>query len=178
MAVPSAPTALSATRKGPTTVAVAFTQAAATPAVTNYKYSLNGGAYVALSPTDAASPIVLPLADSADYSITLKAVNTDGDSAASAAVALTTELTDMNSGKVHQPGGYAKGKTFAPPVRVPNIVGLSVVNGTAALTAVGLVVGTDTATAGTLNQVLTQNPATNALVAAGAAVNITHGNTP
>lgn len=178
MAVPAAPTALVATRSGSTVVHVAFTQAAATPAITNYKYSVNGGAYVALSPTDAASPIALPLADGVDYSITLKAVNSDGDGAASAAVALTTKLTEMNSGKVHQPGGYAKGKTFTPPVRVPSIVGLSVVNGTAALTAVGLVVGTDTATAGTLNQVLTQSPATNVLVAAGSAVNITHGNTP
>lgn len=178
MAVPSAPTALTATRNGPNTVSVAFTQAAASPAVTNYKYSLNGAAYVALSPTDAASPISLALADGADYSVTLKAVNTDGDSVASAAVAVASTLTDMNSGKVHQPGGYALGKSYAPPVRVPSIVGLSVVNGTAALTAVGLVVGVDTATAGTLNQVLTQNPAANASVAAGSAVNITHGNTP
>jgi hypothetical protein len=178
MAVPSAPTALAATR-GDAAVTVTFTQAAASPAVTNYKYSLNGGAFVALSPADATSYItILGLSNGADYSITLKAVNGDGDSTESAAVVVMSKMTEMNSGKVPQPGGTPPGSAYVPPVRVPNIVGMTLTNGTAALTALGLVVGTNTGAPGVLNEILTQFPASNWALPAGGAVNVTVGNTP
>lgn len=93
MAVPGAPTALVAT-KGDTTVSIAFTQAAATPAVTNYKYNLDGGAFTALSPVDATSPVTITgLTNGTTYAIILRAVNSDGDSASSASVNATPSTT-------------------------------------------------------------------------------------
>lgn len=91
MAVPDAPTALVAT-PAITTVSIAFTQAAATPEVTNYQVSIDGGAYAALDPVDAATPIVLSgLDQGTEYTVLLKAVNTDGLSAASDALVFTTD---------------------------------------------------------------------------------------
>ena len=89
MATPAAPTALAAVH-GDTTASISFTQAAATPAITNYKYTINDADYTALNPVDADSPITITgLTNGTAYSIKLKAVNSDGDGAASAAVAVT-----------------------------------------------------------------------------------------
>lgn len=176
MATAAAPTALVATRLSGSVVRVSFSQTAATPAITNYKYSLNGGAYVALDPVDAASPIILNLPDGSDYSITLKAVNSDGDGTASSAVSLKATAVDMNSGKAPQPGGTPPlADAWQPSRRVPNIVGMTVTNGTAALVAAGFALGVNTGVSGTLNEILTQNPVAHALCAAGTAVNITRG---
>lgn len=49
--------------------------------ITNYKYSVNSGAYIAANTT--SSPITIPLTPDASYSITLKATNSFGDSSAS-----------------------------------------------------------------------------------------------
>lgn len=59
-------------------------------AITNYMYSLNGGAYVVLSPADGTSPITIPgLTNGTTYNIALKAVNAFGISDASSTVTVT-----------------------------------------------------------------------------------------
>ena len=63
-----------------------------------------------------------------------------------------------------------------PTAIVPNLVGKARTEVAAALTAVGLVAGTATATAGTLDQVLTQTPAAGAVAKTGASVAYTYGN--
>jgi hypothetical protein len=63
-------------------------------AITNYKYSLDGTTYTALSPTDATSPVTITgLTNGTSYSVYLKAVNANGDSSASSAVSVTPSTT-------------------------------------------------------------------------------------
>lgn len=83
---PSVPTALVATA-GDGQLSLAFKSAATGGSnVTNYKYSLNGGAYVALDPATAISPIVITgLTNNTEYTVKLIAVNTNGDSPESVA---------------------------------------------------------------------------------------------
>lgn len=78
---PSSPTALVATA-GDGQVSVAFKSAATGGSlVTNYKYSVNDGAYVALDPAVTTSPIVITgLTNNTEYTVKLKAVNANGDS--------------------------------------------------------------------------------------------------
>jgi hypothetical protein len=53
-------------------------------AISNYKYSTNGSTYTALSPADATTPVTITgLSNGTTYSVTLKAVNSVGDSVAS-----------------------------------------------------------------------------------------------
>jgi len=85
--IPTAPTSLVATA-GSTLVSIAFTPPVDT--VTNYKYSLNGGAYVAFSPVQTTSPVYISgLTNGTAYSITLQATNTYGTSSSSASVSVT-----------------------------------------------------------------------------------------
>lgn len=83
---PSAPTALVATA-GDGQISVAFKSAATGGSlVTNYKYSVNDGAFVALDPAVTTSPIVITgLANNVEYTVKLIAVNANGDSPASVA---------------------------------------------------------------------------------------------
>ena len=83
---PAAPTALVATA-GDGQASVAFTTAATGgSAITNYKYSIDGTNFVACSPAKTTSPIVVTgLTNTNAYNIKLKAVNTNGDGAESAA---------------------------------------------------------------------------------------------
>ena len=98
--VPGAPTSLSASSITGSTAAIAFTAGAANGAsITNYKFAVSTdnvtyGAYTALDPADASTPItVTGLTSGTLQYIKLKAVNSNGDSAASAAVSLTTLAT-------------------------------------------------------------------------------------
>ena len=87
---PSAPTSLTATAgDGQTTIS--FTAGSdGGSAITNYKYSLDGTNYTALSPTDSSSPVTISgLTNGTSYTVYLKAVNANGDSAASSSVSLT-----------------------------------------------------------------------------------------
>ena len=95
--VPAAPTSLSASNEGGFTVDIAFTAGAANGAsISNYKYAVSTdnvtyGAYSALSPADFTTPVTVSglTAGTLQY-IKLKAVNSNGDSVASAAVSFTT----------------------------------------------------------------------------------------
>ena len=71
---------------GSGSASIAFTQVGpgTRQGVTNYKYSLDGVNYTALSPADASSPVTIPgLTPGVSYTIYLKAVNSVGDSVAS-----------------------------------------------------------------------------------------------
>ena len=91
---PSAPTSLTATA-GYGQASISFTAGSdGGSAITNYKYSLDGTNYTALSPTDATSPVTITgLTNGTSYSIYLKAVNANGDSSASSAVSVTPSTT-------------------------------------------------------------------------------------
>jgi hypothetical protein len=82
--VPDAPTLTNVTA-GDGQLSVAFTQGSdGGSSISNYKYSVDGTNYTALDPIDASSPVVITgLTNGTDYSVTLKAVNGQGDSLAS-----------------------------------------------------------------------------------------------
>lgn len=78
---PSAPTALVATA-GDGQLSLAFKSAATGGSnITNYKYSINDGTYVACDPAVTTGPIVITgLTNNTAYTVKLKAVNANGDS--------------------------------------------------------------------------------------------------
>lgn len=91
MAVPSAPVVGTITA-GDNQLSVAFTPGTGTPAVDNHQIKKNSGAWVDCANT---SPIVLTgLANGKAYSITMRAVNVDGNSATSNAVVGTPADTN------------------------------------------------------------------------------------
>jgi hypothetical protein len=104
--VPLAPV-LTSVIAGVTSVDVTFTQAAnGTGPITNYKYSLNGQPFVALSPADTSSPITISGLDpTTDYSIELIAVNANGDSVESNTLDITT-YTTLTIDSFTTPGTY------------------------------------------------------------------------
>ncbi|CAN2230885.1 Fibronectin type III [Candidatus Planktophila vernalis] len=87
---PSAPTSLSGAASDGAAV-ISFTAGSTGgAAISNYKYSIDGTNYTALSPADAASPVTIPgLTNGTAYTIYLKAVNSAGDSVASSSVSVT-----------------------------------------------------------------------------------------
>ena len=94
-AKPGAPTSLSGTA-GNGSATISFTDPSSNGGanISNYKYSTNGSDYIALNPAKATSPITIPgLTNGTTYSITLKAVNSAGDSTASTAVSVTPFTT-------------------------------------------------------------------------------------
>jgi len=100
LAVPDAPTGLSASNATPTTVDISFTAGANNGfAITNYQYALSTdggstyGSFTALNPADATSPITITgLTHSTTYHVKLKAVNSGGAGPESAAVSFATLL--------------------------------------------------------------------------------------
>ena len=98
--VPATPTSLSASNETGDSVAIAFTAGAANGAsISNYKYAVSTdnvtySAFAALSPADFTTPVTVSgLTPGTLQYIKLKAVNSNGDSAASAAVSFTTLAT-------------------------------------------------------------------------------------
>jgi hypothetical protein len=87
---PSAPTSLVAT-PGDAQASISFTAGSpGTSAITNYKSSLDGTTFTALSPSVTTSPVTITgLTNGTTYNIYLKAVNTSGDGLASLSVSVT-----------------------------------------------------------------------------------------
>ena len=105
--VPDAPTISSiATSAGTLTVSFTAPSDNGGAAISNYKWSTDGTNYRALSPAQTTSPIVLTtlstdgttlLVDGTAYPITLKAVNSNGDSVASNSITATPGVTRSSS---------------------------------------------------------------------------------
>ena len=95
---PAAPTSLVATA-GDGQASISFTQGSnGGSAITNYKYSLDGTTYTALSPAATTSPLTISgLTNATSYNIYLKAVNTVGDSSASSSVSVTPVASNTGS---------------------------------------------------------------------------------
>ena len=93
-AAPAAPT-IDTISTGDGTLTVAFTAGAdGGSAITNYKYSTDGTNYIALSPASTVSPFTITgLTNETSYPVTIKAVNSVGDSAASNAITATPATT-------------------------------------------------------------------------------------
>lgn len=94
--VPDAPTSLVATPSD-SAVSIAFTAPASDggSAITNYKYSIDGGAtFTDFSPAQTSSPVTITaLTNGTAYDIQLRAVNAAGDSSASSQVTATPVTT-------------------------------------------------------------------------------------
>jgi hypothetical protein len=93
--VPDAPTGLSAAA-GNEHLEISFTAGSdGGSAITNYEYSLDGGAFTAFSPAQTASPlIILGLTNGTAYSVVIRAVNSVGAGASSDPVSETPSGTD------------------------------------------------------------------------------------
>ena len=115
---PQAPTSLVAT-PGDQSVSIAFTAPNdGGSAITNYKYSLDGGAtFTAFSPAITASPAVITgLTNGTSYDIQLLAVNVAGDGTASATVASTPRTTPQApTNLVATPGNQSVSVSFTAP---------------------------------------------------------------
>ena len=88
---PGAPTDLSASA-GNHSVSISFSEGSnGGHAITNYKYSLDGGStFTAFDPVQTTSPVsITGLTNGVSYTIKLKAVNSLGDGAASASITVT-----------------------------------------------------------------------------------------
>jgi len=99
--IPLAPVLTVVTSKTNTTITVAFTQEPNGIIITNYKYSLNGGAFTALTTPDTTTPVTISgLNQATTYEIKLKAVSAGGDSAESNSitdVTYTLRVDDFTS---------------------------------------------------------------------------------
>ena len=118
---PAAPTISSITAANGS-LSVAFTPGAndGSP-ITNYKYSIDGTNFVALNPATTTSPFVINgLANGATYSVTIKAVNGDGDSPTSNAVTGTPTAPTSTTVAPTSTTFLPTSTTFAPtPALVP-----------------------------------------------------------
>lgn len=102
--VPPEPTSLSGVG-GDRAVYILFTQSGnGGSAITNYEYSINGGAFIACSPAQTFSPVEITttngttrLTNSTSYTVILKAVNSVGSSIDSALTSVTTTVNSLNT---------------------------------------------------------------------------------
>jgi hypothetical protein len=96
---PAAPTSLVATA-GDAQASISFTAGSdGGSAITNYKYSLDGTTFTALSPSVITSPVTITgLTNGTTYNIYLKAVNTAGDGTASSSVSVTPVASNSGGG--------------------------------------------------------------------------------
>lgn len=86
----SAPSSLSSIQTN-NSVAISFTAAASSTALTNYEYSFNNSSWTALSPADAVSPVTISgLSQNTAYNIYLRGVNSYGSGPGSTATSFTT----------------------------------------------------------------------------------------
>jgi hypothetical protein len=114
---PLAPVLTGVSAKTDTTITLTFTQASnGSPSITNYKYSLDGGAYTAFSPADTTSPVTISgLTKDTAYTIRLKAVNSNGDSADS------NEISEITYDVVYENFTTVGAATWTAPAGVTQI---------------------------------------------------------
>jgi hypothetical protein len=96
---PPAPTSLVASA-GIGSASISFTQGSdGGSAISNYKYSLNGGTFTAFDPVDIISPVVIGgLTGGVSYNIQLKGVNYLGDGTASSSITVTPPIPQTANG--------------------------------------------------------------------------------
>jgi trimeric autotransporter adhesin len=112
--VPQAPTIGTATRTtgvvygGSPSASLTFTAGATGgSSITNYKYSTDGTNYTAFSPAQTTSPLTFSgLTAGTSYAFRLKAVNANGDSAASSAASSITAATVPQAPTITSSAGY------------------------------------------------------------------------
>lgn len=114
---PLAPVLTGVSTKTDTTITITFTQGSnGSPSITNYKYSIDGGAYTAFSPVDTTSPVTISgLTKNTTYTIRLKAVNSNGDSSES------NEITETTYDVVYENFTTVGAATWTAPAGVTEI---------------------------------------------------------
>ena len=142
--VPYKPMGLTATA-GSGSASIAFTQVSpgTRQGVTNYKYSLDGVNYTALSPADASSPVTIPgLTPGVTYTIYLKAVNSVGDSVASSSVNVVPVSGPPTVTSISPTSGTTAGGTSVTITGTNFISGATVTIGGSSCTSVVVVSST------------------------------------
>ena len=142
--VPYKPMLLVATA-GSGSASIAFTQVSpgTRQGVTNYKYSLDGVNYTALSPADASSPVTIPsLTPGVTYTIYLKAVNSVGDSVASSSVSVVPVSGPPTVTSISPTSGTTAGGTSVTITGTNFISGTTVTIGGSSCTSVVVVSST------------------------------------
>jgi len=142
--VPYKPIGLTATA-GSGSASIAFTQVSpgTRQGVTNYKYSLDGVNYTALSPADASSPVTIPsLTPGVTYTIYLKAVNSVGDSVASSSVNVVPVSGPPTVTSISPTSGTTAGGTSVTITGTNFISGTTVTIGGSSCTSVVVVSST------------------------------------
>ena len=142
--VPYKPMLLVATA-GSGSASIAFTQygPGTRQGVTNYKYSLDGVNYTALSPADASSPVTIPgLTPGVSYTIYLKAVNSVGDSVASSSVNVVPVSGPPTVTSISPTSGTTAGGTSVTITGTNFISGTTVTIGGSSCTSVVVVSST------------------------------------
>ena len=173
--VPYKPMGLTATA-GSGSASIAFTQVSpgTRQGVTNYKYSLDGVNYTALSPADASSPVTIPsLTPGVTYTIYLKAVNSVGDSVASSSVSVVPVSGPPTVTSISPTSGTTAGGTSVTITGTNFISGTTVTIGGSSCTSVVVVSSTSitcttpAGTAGAQDVVVATGVSPNATLAGG-----------
>jgi uncharacterized repeat protein (TIGR02059 family) len=173
--VPDAPQSLVATASNGS-ASISFTQgdAGTVAGITNYKYSIDGVNYTALSPADASSPVTIPgLTNGISYTIYLKAVNSVGDSVASSSVNVVPVSGPPTVTSISPTSGTTAGGTSVTITGTNFISGATVTIGGSSCTSVVVVSSTSitcttpSGTAGSQDVVVATGVSPNATLAGG-----------
>ena len=173
--VPDAPQSLVATASnGSASISLTQGDAGTVAGITNYKYSIDGVNYSALSPADTSSPITIPgLTNGVSYTIYLKAVNSVGDSVASSSVSVVPVSGPPTVTSISPTSGTSAGGTSVTITGTNFISGATVTIGGSSCTSVVVVSSTSitcttpSGTAGPQNVVVATGVSPNATLTGG-----------